>query len=68
MSAPGVNAANGYDTLGLLCDVLETWCSEQGLPYTSADELVLSERLTTYQVAWLTRFGTLWDTTQEGRV
>ena len=64
MSRAGVNPTQGYDTLGLLCDVLEQWCIEQKLPYESADELILNPELTSAQRKWLGNYCNLWERTE----
>ena len=66
MNKPGVNAKDGYDAFGLLCDVLEQWCAEQGLPYESADELALHSNVDERQKQWLHAFGRLWELTAGG--
>jgi len=62
MSAPGVNAP-AYTALDSLCEVLERWCSSQGLPYQSADELALDPQCTPEQYQWLMIYSRLWDRT-----
>lgn len=63
MNKPGVNAKDGYDTVGVLCDLLEQWCADSGLPYESADELLMRPNLSTLQFAWLTAYSRLWEVT-----
>ena len=49
-----------FDSIDLLTDVYEKYCTEQRLPYVSADEQDKSE-LTTDQVRWIESFEQLWD-------
>tara|TARA_B100001094_G_scaffold113221_1_gene109143 strand:- start:581 stop:748 length:168 start_codon:yes stop_codon:yes gene_type:complete len=49
-----------FDSVDLLTDVYEKYCTEQGLPYVSADEQNKSE-LTDSQVRWIESFENLWD-------
>ena len=49
-----------FDSVDLLTDVYEKYCTEQRLPYVSADEQDKSE-LTTDQVRWIESFQQLWD-------
>ena len=49
-----------FDSVDLLTDVYEQYCTKQGLPYVSADEQDLSE-LTPEQVRWIESFQQLWD-------
>jgi hypothetical protein len=49
--------------LDRLCDTLQAWCAKQGLPYWSADELLMQHDLTYAQQQWLHTFSTLWELT-----
>tara|TARA_B100000902_G_scaffold359031_1_gene374513 strand:- start:401 stop:577 length:177 start_codon:yes stop_codon:yes gene_type:complete len=49
-----------FDSVDLLVDTYEKYCTEQGLPYVSADEQDKSE-LTIEQVRWIESFEMLWD-------
>ena len=49
-----------FDSVDLLTDVYEQYCTKHGLPYVSADEQDLSE-LTPEQVRWIESFQQLWD-------
>ena len=49
-----------FDSVDLLTDVYEQYCTKHGLPYVSADEQDKSE-LTTDQVRWIESFQQLWD-------
>jgi hypothetical protein len=49
-----------FDSVDLLTDVYEQYCTKHGLPYVSADEQDKSE-LTTDQVRWIESFEELWD-------
>ena len=49
-----------FDSVDLLVDTYEKYCTEQGLPYVSADEQDKSE-LTIEQVRWIESFEQLWD-------
>jgi hypothetical protein len=44
-----------------LCDELRKFCEHCGLPFESADELVLRPGLTVQQRQWLDGFVTAWD-------
>lgn len=44
-----------------LCDELRKFCAHCGLPFESADELVLRPGLTVAQADWLRDFVARWD-------
>ena len=51
------------DRLEQLSDQLNAWCDEQGLPYESADELILRDELLPKQRKWLSDFILKWNAT-----
>lgn len=46
---------------GLLCQMLENFCEEQGLPLASADEIMFDNLPNEFQCKWLTAFIALWE-------
>ncbi len=49
-----------------MCAELEAWCKAQGLPYLSADELVVEATLTPEQSTFLRDFMKRWDAMLDG--
>ena len=56
-----LQAAQPAADMAPLCDELANYCVDQGLPYRSADELVVSGKVTAEQRAWLEAYIGRWD-------
>ena len=57
-----------FNQLDLLSDCLEDFCTKHDLPFMSADDILYGhqyaeiDRLTDYQIDWLTNYISIWDT------